>query len=277
MGCGVAFDSEDYHLGEFVPSERDTLAYRLTANLESKYFPKCLYITTPSDGISDAIAGKYNVKRPVTIRNVFPLDDVAAIKSEPKDRQGKSLSLYWYSQIIGTNRGIQDAIKAASLLTEPVQLHIRGDGADEVKRELSEISGEAGSKVQMFFHDVVHPNELLSRTAEHDVGLALERTDSQNRQLTVANKFYFYALAGLAIAATNTDGQSSEIDRHPAVGFTYTPGDYRKLSQHLQAYIDDPLLLARTKQESFDCARNEWNWEKESLKLVESVSSVLKN
>jgi glycosyltransferase involved in cell wall biosynthesis len=274
VNAKVAFDSEDYHIGEFDQSEENTLAYRLTANLESKYLHRCEYVTSPSDGICDAIMHRYKVKRVLTLRNVFPLAERGTLNNNNEDRRGKALSLYWYSQVVGLNRGVQDAIKAALLLSEPVQIHIRGEATEEIKRELSSLLNGNETKVSLFFHPQVQPMELLSRTAEHDIGLALELDDSENRRLTVTNKFYFYALAGLAIGATNTKGQESEMERHPEIGFTYKSGAHTDLAKHLQRYIDDPDLLKRTKNASLAAAEKEWNWERESQRLISLVESV---
>ncbi|MFN7860877.1 MAG: glycosyltransferase, partial [Pseudanabaena sp.] len=64
----------------------------------------------------------------------------------------------------------------------------------------------------------VSNGELLSRIAEHDIGLALEIPYCFNKQFTISNKLFQYLQAGLAIIATNTEGQSEFLSRYPEVG-----------------------------------------------------------
>ena len=244
FGVSFAFDSEDYHSGEFTEAQVNSPQLRWLCYLESKHLPKCTFVTTPSDPISQALAGRYGIPGPTTIHNVFPWADRMTLDGQVKDRRGEALSLYWYSQIVGLDRGLQDVIRAASLLSTPVQIHLRGDISLAVETELMRLARECSVADRIYFHPPVPPNELLSRAAEHDVGLALEQPVNENRSLTIANKMFFYLLAGLAVAATDTLGQRPVIENCPDAGFLYSPGDYNSLAAGLQVLIDSPSILA---------------------------------
>lgn len=276
FGVSFAFDSEDFHSGEFTAAERNSESFRLLSDLEAKYLPRCVYVTVPSEQIAAALAERYAIPRPTAIHNVFSWSDRAKLDGKIKDRRGEALSLYWYSQIVGLNRGLQDVIRAASLLSEPVQLHLRGDVSSEVKDQLLQLAAECSVADQVFFHSPVPPDELLSRAAEHDIGLALEQPVSENKSLTVSNKLFSYLLAGLGIAATNTAGQRVIMQSCPQAGFVYEAGDHRALAAELQKLIDSPELLSRRKSAALNAARKRWNWEEESRRLVAVVSSVTK-
>jgi glycosyltransferase involved in cell wall biosynthesis len=271
FGADLGFDSEDLHSGEFTSDEKSGLSYRLLDFLERKYLPKCKHITSPSNGVSRAIADRYGLALPTTIHNVFPLRDRQTIDGQFKDRKGSDLSLYWFSQIVGLNRGIQDLIQAASLLTKPTQIHLRGAIDDGVKRELLSIAERCGFKGKLYFHSAVTPDELLSRTAEHDIGFAIEQPTCENKMLTVSNKLFFYFLAGIAVAASDTIGQREAMESCPLAGFVYPAGDYKSLAAKIQQFLDQPDLLAKCKQASFDAATEQWNWEIESERFLNLV------
>jgi glycosyltransferase involved in cell wall biosynthesis len=274
-GVDFAFDSEDFHSGEFSGAQRNSDQFRLLGYLESKYLPGCLYVTTPSEPIADALVKRYGIARPTTIQNVFSWSDRTTLDGEIKDRQGDALSLYWYSQIIGLDRGLQDVIRAASLLSGPVQIHLRGELTESVRAKLMGLAKECAVAHRIFFHPPVSPTELLSRAAEHDVGLALEQQVSENRNLTVTNKVFFFLLAGLALAASDTVGQRKIVSACPGAGFLYSPGDHKSLAAGLQALIDSPDLLLRRKAAALQAAQQRWNWETESRQLLELVGSAL--
>lgn len=275
LGAAVAFDSEDYHYGEFPTAEQMSLAARLLTYLEAKYLPRCRYVTAPSNAISKALVERYCIRPPLAIHNVFPWSERLDLDGQIKDRRGPALSLYWYSQVIGLNRGIQDCIRAVSLLAAPVQIHLRGNISEPVRRELLQLAEAYSVRDRFFLHPPVPPSELLSRAAEHDVGLALEQPVCVNRLLTVTNKLFFYMLAGVAIAATDTVGQRAVMHTCPGAGFLYPPGDYQALAGELQKLIDSPDLLREQKAAALRAAQHRWNWEVERRILIEAVASIL--
>jgi glycosyltransferase involved in cell wall biosynthesis len=268
-----AFDAEDFHRGEFTRDSQNSTAFRLLNYLEQKYLPACAYVSSPSNQISDQLARHYGIEMPLTIHNCFPLADRFKLDGKTLDRQGKHLSLYWYSQIIGLDRGIQDVIRAASLINRPVQIHLRGDISDTVRDNLLTLAREYSVADRIFFHRIVRPAELLSRAVEHDVGLALEPPHTENKELTVSNKLFTYLLAGLAIAATDTDGQRCILESLNGAGFLYRSGDYSSLAGQLQRMVENPEVLSRHKEAALRAAKGRWNWEIEGARLVEFIAA----
>jgi glycosyltransferase involved in cell wall biosynthesis len=275
LGVKFAFDSEDFHTGEFVEAEQSSSAFELLSQVESVYLPQCAYVSAPSEQIAQALQARYKIAKTAVFPNVFCWSEREQLDGKVKDRRGDSLSLYWYSQIVGLDRGLQDVIRAAGLLSSPVQIHVRGDARDEVKSALQGLARECDVADQIYFHEAVRPEELLSRAAEHDVGLALEQPVNHNRNITVTNKLFFYMLAGISIAATATEGQQTVMQCVSKAGFLYTPGDYASLARELQRLIDSPVLLEERKRESLMAARERWNWESRSEDLIRLVKAEL--
>jgi glycosyltransferase involved in cell wall biosynthesis len=119
--------------------------------------------------------------------------------------------------------------------------------------------------------------ELLSRTAEHDVGLALEQGHTINSALTVSNKLFLSLLAGLAVAVTDVPGQRDVMATCPDAGFLYPVGDWRALAAHLERWLRHPDDLRACRDAALNAARTRWNWELESGKLLESAAAALES
>ncbi|MFL5616091.1 MAG: hypothetical protein ACJ796_20665 [Gemmatimonadaceae bacterium] len=271
VGAQLAFDSEDFHTGE--PEGGDDLTH--VDALQRRYLPLCDYVTAGSLGIANALTREYGIGAPTTIYNVFPLHDREGLDGTIRDRRGDHLSLYWYSQAIGLDRGIQDAIRAAGLLKGPVQIHLRGAVAREVRETLLALARECSVAEFVHFHEPVPPGELLSRTAEHDVGLALEDGSVFNRAICTTNKLFFYMLAGLAVAATSVPGQATVLSENTVAAAIYQPGDYEQLAGILEAWRVDRARLRRAKAAAAQWAEERWNWESESRKLVALVRQTI--
>lgn len=273
-GAALAFDAEDDHVGELLEgaSERQR---RVIDAVQARHLPRCAYVTAPSDGIADQLARDYGIARPMVVHNVFPWEARATIDGQRKDRRGAPVSLYWYSQTLGLDRGIQDAVRAAGLLRGDIELHLRGTASRDVRTALEQLARGAGVADRIYFHDQVHPSELLSRSAEHDIGFALEQPVSRNRLETVTNKIFFYLTAGLAVAATQTPGQARIVGALGEAALAYPPGDHVALARGLQRWLDDPSALQRAKAAALEAARTRWCWEIERERLLGAVCSVL--
>jgi glycosyltransferase involved in cell wall biosynthesis len=267
----LGYDAEDFHAGENGDAQRKARIDRI----ERAHIGCCAHLTASSAQIAGAVAGHYGVGRPLTIHNTFPWADRAAIDGERRDRATDDLSLYWFSQTIGLDRGLQDAIKAVGLIDRPIQIHLRGSVSEANRTALLTLARQCRVAGRIHFHPLVPPSELLSRAAEHDIGLALEHPLDGNKALTGSNKLFIYLLAGLATLATDLPGQRAILTRAPGAAKLYTPGDHHALALLLSRWCSDPTALSAARAAALEAARTTWNWELESQALVESVQRAL--
>jgi glycosyltransferase involved in cell wall biosynthesis len=309
-----AFDAEDFHSGMFAapatPPGAGSLGeeirnlleqaeqqskgaeHRRIEYLERNYLPQCAYITAASDGIAEAYALKYNLLRPTTILNVFPLEDRFKIASfefkESADTNHDSrftihesrlsspftihhshpYRLYWYSQVIGPGRGLEDAVKALALVKSPCELHLRGTSLEPFVTELIDLATLLGVRERLFIHPPCQPDDLITEAARYDIGLALENTVELNRLICVTNKIFTYMNAGLAIVASDTPGQRGIMAQVPDVGLVCRMNDAESLSEVVNHLISQPERLYKTKRAARMAAEKQFNWGKESLRLL---------
>ncbi len=272
-GARFAFDAEDFHTGELPqgvnPHQTNRIEY-----LESKYLPYCDYVTAASEGIADALAQKYSIKEPEVILNVFPLESLPNQQNDTL--KNDYTSLYWYSQVIGPGRGLEEAVLAVGRLKKPCQLHLRGILMDGFDNRLKKLADESGILNLLHFHPHTPPEQLIQSAAEHDIGLALETGDRLNRLLCVTNKQFVYMLAGLAIVATDTPGQKSIMDQAPGTGIMCKMADAESLANALEHLVSDPVKLANTKNASRKAAEKRFNWDIEKKKLIRIAERCLK-
>jgi glycosyltransferase involved in cell wall biosynthesis len=270
----VGYDIEDLfsEIWPRSPAHEKTRA-RVIA-IEERRVPSCAYLTSASRAAAEWFAERFHTPIPIVIYNCHPWSDRSRLDSAMRDRTGGDLSLYWYSQTVSLDRGLQDAIHAAGLAGVPLQLHIRGAVTDAIQRELQAFAAAKGGGVRLHFHPLVSPSELLSRAVEHDVGLALEVPHSINRSLTVSNKLFLYMTAALAIAATDTAGQREVMADAPGSGILYQSGDVTTLAAQLRAWSQEPSRLAAAKQAALRAAERRWSLEREMERLVAAVDTL---
>lgn len=276
-GGRYAFDAEDFHAGQY----RDTRAVPeelvWVDCIERKYLPGCCYISAASPGIARALEHRYGVPLPATLLNVFPWADRTRLDGLRIDRAARPSvpTFYWFSQVVSLDRGLQDAINALGRLTVAAELHVRGAPAPGAREALLRLAVERGVGDRLVFHDPVPPEELLSRAAEHDVGLCLEQPFTVNRDICVANKVFLHLLAGNALVVTATTGHRELLALEPDAAHVYAPGDAPGLAAILEELVMDPSRLALAKADALRAAQTRWNWETEQATLVATVKRQL--
>src|SRR5262249_19173133 len=120
------FDAEDFHSGDATDDRADSAQPKLVTRIEGACLPACACVTASSPMIGKAYAERYGVN-PRTVLNVFsrtmaaPVRSGAAEAHEPGD-----LAVYWFSQTIGLDRGLQEFMRAMAWAKARVSLDVRG-------------------------------------------------------------------------------------------------------------------------------------------------------
>ncbi|MFZ0426408.1 MAG: glycosyltransferase [Xanthobacteraceae bacterium] len=274
-GAKFAFDFEDFHRAETSGSDAGGSSNRLVAVLEDRYLPAASFVTAASWGIGEYVAKTTGLPVPTTILNVFPWADRAGIPAPQARPANSPLSLYWFSQVVSLDRGLQDVIAAMALMRAPAELHIRGSDAGAAIDALQGLARERGVVDRVRFHPIVAPGELLADAAKHDIGLGLELRTPLNRDICITNKIFLYMLAGLGVVASRTRGHDDVIKLCPDAGFLYPSGDAAALAAILDGLAQDRQLLERTKSAALAAARDRWNWERESRSLIARIEASM--
>lgn len=151
----AGFDAEDFHRGEF--KNQDSKEAKIIKQVEDEYLPQCDYITAASPLIANAYNELYPLKNVVTINNVFSKTFTQSFNASP-DLQ--PLTLFWFSQTIGANRGLETVVKAMELLQTQcsIELYMMGNVAAEYDKHLLQL---ITNKNAVHFLSPVTPDEVF--------------------------------------------------------------------------------------------------------------------
>lgn len=266
--CG--FDAEDFHRNE-TGNSTTSLNYKLTKYIEDKYLPLTDHVTASSPQITSRYKELYPAIDPVTILNVFPK---TIVSKPPAENTAGPIKIVWFSQTVGTNRGIDDTILALKQLnSDNFELHLLGKASDEVKNTFKNMAGNAAKHI--YFHEPVAPDDVIDLIAQFDIGLASEPGFSINNQLALSNKIFTYLQAGLAIIASDTPAQQSFLAAYHEVGNLYPIKNTKAVADVLMSYDADRVKLFNTRQASLKLGTEQLNWENESVKFLNLVNKTL--
>lgn len=270
----LGFDAEDFHSGELPETRENSLTIARARWLEREYIPRCDYLTASSRGIAKAYAGLCGVAEPVTVLNVFPRAEAPSAPTPSTWRPGPSL--YWFSQTVGPDRGLEDAVRALGAMRVKAWLCLRGTPASGYWDVLMDLAAQTGVGDRLRLLPPAPPERMLRLAACHDVGLALEQRVSPNREICVTNKLFTFLAAGIPFAATATAAQSEVCGRLGAAAGLYEPGDWRGLARVLDRFLEEPDSLQRRREAAWSLGRERYNWDREKEILLGVVSSVLR-
>ena len=255
-GTRYAVDLEDFHSGETSGPDAP-LVDALSARVERAVLRGAAFVTTSSEAITSAYAGRDGVRSTV-IDNTFSLPPRAPDLSRIDPAR---LRLYWFSQTIGPGRGLEDAVLALGRAGVAAQLALRGRPRAGYLEALTALAAAHAPRVTLVHLAPAPPDAMVDCARGYDVGLALEQMTPLNRQLCLTNKAFTYILAGMAVAITDTPGQhglGADLGRAAAL---IPAGDVDALAAAFARWMSDPAELDCAKRTAWTAATRRWHWE----------------
>ena len=225
--------------------------------------------------MSVAIGEKNGSIRPTVVYNAFEWKGRRMLDGALRDRRNSQLpSIHWYSQTLGPGRGLEELFGALPLLNNAAEIHLRGQPMHDFDEWLKARTPDAW-RDRIYWHGLVTNNELLSRVAEHYIGLAGEMPYCRSRNLTVSNKILQYLLAGLAVIASNTVGQQEVAEQAPNAVSLYSGGNCASLATQLDLLLGSPERLMKTKDSALQSAMQTFCWERQEGVFLEAIAHAL--
>ncbi len=263
----AGFDFEDYHRGEY--TDMKSHSFKRQILIENKYFKKFSYISASSTLITNKISKDFYKETVVItpILNCFSLQEQPILDFENIKRD--DLKLFWFSQHVGKNRGLQIVCEVLADLNDPnINLTLVGNCTTEIKNYFTSLMGNVKDSIK--FMNIVPTNELPNLSASFDVGLALEPAFSVNNNLALSNKIFTYLLAGNAIIFSETSMQKDFNGAYHA-GLSFPINDKEGLKASILFYKDKENLLKQRKK-NYHLTKEKLNWELESQKLLALIN-----
>lgn len=274
-GTRFAYDAEDYHLGEWADSPTHAVDRRLLRAIEGRYLPKAAYVTAASPGIADAYVETYGLtRRPTVLLNVFPLSQGPRCATSAGTAQ-PGPSLYWFSQTIGPERGLECAIAAIGRARTRPHLYLRGTLAAGFAGAVTSLTERAGAVGRVHFLEPAAPDDMERLAVAYDAGLIAENGGTALRRLCLTNKLFSYMAAGIAPLMSDIPAHRALAMEAGLEDLLYPVNNADALAELIDRIISQPDRLARVRAKAWHLAQDRYNWDREQTTLLELVSQSL--
>ena len=274
-GGRYAFDAEDFHLGDFPEEPAYDFQRQLLRTIEGRYLPGCVFTTAASPGIADAYADAYGIPLPVVLRNVFPLSH-APEGPTPRGTAMPGPSLYWFSQTIGPDRGLECAVRAIALAESKPHFYLRGFISDAYRQRLLALARAEGLEDRLHLLAPAPPEQMERLAAAYDLGLVAETGATPNRRIALTNKLFTYALAGVPAVISDIPAHQSYAESAEESVRLFATDDPQSLGAAVDAlWGGDGSPLAQARRAAFLLGQERLNWEVEQIRLLDAVELAL--
>ena len=261
--AALVYDSHEYYLG------MDSLIGRrlersVWASVERAFIGKADRVITVGDVIADTLRTRYPIRRPVVVRNC-PVFRRSERSDALREWLGipKSVGIVLYQGVIDPGRGLLTILESLKRV-EGCCLVMLGDG--HILDEVKEHARRLGLADRTFFPGSVPLRELMRYTASADVGIHLIENTCLNHYYCLPNKLFEYMMAGLPVVISDFP-EMGKVVREAQAGLLVDPADSVQVAEAIQTLLRDEGLRRTFSEHGLRAAKEQYNWERESLKL----------
>ena len=111
----------------------------------------------------------------------------------PRSTTSPGPSLYWFSQTIGPDRGLECAVRAIALADCKPHLYLRGFVSHAYRQRLVALARAMGVENRLHLLPPAPLEQMERLAAVYDVGLVAETGATPNRRIALTNKLFTYA------------------------------------------------------------------------------------
>ena len=257
LKCKVVYDSHEI----CVENHNMKGVYKkLNALCEKVYIKRIDKMVCVSHAAADYFEKKYNIEKPMVITNCC-LESDRVLNDEKHDGFEVMMHGVYYA-----GRGYDTMVEALPLLKAYPEIKIAMRGFGRIEDELRQRAKELGDE-NMIFYPPVDVSELIPFASKSAVGVAITENICINFELSVSNKIFEYAAAGLPVIM-------SDIPEHRYLNEKYNFGII--LKENTPECLAEAAIRLYTDKELYNnCAANanklseEVNWENEFSRLID--------
>lgn len=264
LKCGIIYDTHEIFL-ENPWVARNKISKFVWGFFEKHLIGRVDMVVSVSHAAAEYLKGKYSLQHIMVVTNCVRKDAIVENAETAKPLQVLNHGQFY------EGRGYDILVDVAPLITDlkDVQIVLRGFGRleQELRAKVKE------NNIQnLIFVPPVKVYELIPAASTAWVGLAITEAISLNFKLSVSNKLFEYAAAGLPVIM-------SDIPEHRYLNDQYHFGIVLKsdkpqdIADAIRQLHDDSDLYRKCKENAQKLSE-EVNWEAEFARLIEFEKSI---
>lgn len=266
LKCKLIYDTHEIFL-ENPWIAKNKLVKFVWGYFEKKIIHKVNAVVCVSHAAAKYLVEKYRIPEPIVVTNCISSD--RQIKDYPEKAVPKQILNHGQFYV---GRGYDIMIETAPFLKDysDIQLVLRGFGPME--QQLKDRATELGVE-NVYFAPPVKVEELIPCASHAYIGLAITEAISINFKLSVSNKIFEYAAAGLPVIMSDIP-EHRYLNEKYNFGIILSSDTPEKLAKAILKISKDEKLY-QTFTENARRLSREINWEKDFAQLLQCERAMV--
>ncbi len=275
QGSGdMVYDSHELYLESAWHAERPAWARTAISLLEHRWGRRARAVIAVNDAIAAELRSRYELRNVVVVDNCPPRWTPAAeagdrLRSAAGVPDGTRVALYHGR--FAAHRGIEQL--AAAILEPGLQdVHAVYLGYGPLQPEIEALVHDPRFAGRLHLLPAVPPRELLDLISTADLEVMAIQPSTLNHRLATGNKLFEALAVGVPVVASDHPGKRLVVQGigDGPLGELCDPTDVKDVARAMRAILslsDEERAALRDRCRR--AARERWNWEVESAKLIE--------
>lgn len=257
-GVPYVYDSHEYAVEEGADRPHWTLLVSpYVRAIEARYIHDAAAVITVGDGIAGLMRRDHGLRSlPTVIRNTVPGN------LQPFRPCGPVIEVL-YQGLLRADRGLETLIRSVPSWRPEFRLRLRGPGEAAVVEGLKSLA-RAVAADRITFDPPVDPLAMIAVANGSDLGIHPIPTSSNQTRYCLPNKFFEYAMAGLALCVSDSAEMAALLRAHD-LGEVIATHTTEAIAAAVNSF--DRARIDRCKHNARHAA-GQLSWEQESGKLV---------
>lgn len=266
LGCKLIYDSHEINVENYTTDGRSPIAGVMKA-VEQYIVKRVDLMICVSHAAADYFASEYKMAKPMVVTNCSLKKETLTQNVEKHE----GFEVINHGQFY-PGRGYEEMLEAAELLMQYPDIHmcLRGFGRLEDTLRTTAIEKQLENVV---FYPPVNVEQLIPEAAHSHVGIAITKPICLNFKLSVSNKLFEYAAAGLPVIMSDIP-EHRYLNEQYHFGLILPDNSPRSLADAVVRLYQDWELYQKLAENAKHMSQ-EVNWENEFRKLIDSEKGIL--
>ena len=265
LKCRLVYDSHEINTDNYTGKKNRSLWVYYHA-MESRLVHKVDLMVSVSHAAADYFAEEYHIHKPMVITNCALASENV---SQPAEKNEGFEVLNHGGFYAG--RGYDLMVEAAPLLKEYPEIRLALRGFGSIENQLHKRAEELNA-VNVVFYPKVKVEELIPLAAGSMVGVAITEPVCLNFKLSVSNKLFEYAAAGLPVIMSDIP-EHRYLNEQYHFGLILSENTPHALAEAIKKLYADHTLYEELAANSRKMSQ-EINWENEFGKLIQAEEAL---
>ena len=266
LGCKLIYDSHEINVENYTSGGRSPIAGVMKA-IEKYMVKRVDLMICVSHAAADYFASEYKIAKPMVVTNC----------SLEKETLMQNIEKHAGFEVINhgqfyPGRGYEEMVEAAGLIGNcpDIKICVRGFGKleDSMRAQVKE------KKLDNFiFYPPVNVEQLIPEAARSHIGIAITKPICLNFKLSVSNKLFEYAAAGLPVIMSDIP-EHRYLNEKYQFGLIIPDNTPKSLADAVMRLYQDRDLYQKLVENAKRMSQ-EVNWENEFAKLIDFEKAML--